>query len=175
MNIYGNHVFLRAVEEKDAELLLKMINSADIEYMLGGFSFPVSMEAQKKWIHELENTETTLRCMIVPYDTSNAVGTVILSNIDYKNGNAQVHIKLGEKFQGKGYGQESLALIIRYAWDELRLHLIYANVNGYNIPSQKVFEKLGFEKEGILRERIYKKGKYEDVFMYSLIKGEGNV
>lgn len=174
MNIYGNGVFLRAIEEDDAELLFSMINNADIEYMLGGFSFPVSMENQKNWIRQLKNTDTVLRCIIVSKDTGNAVGTIILSDIDYKNGNAQVHIKLGDTFQGKGYGSESLKLLIKYARDELRLHLIYANINSYNIPSQKLFEKLGFIKEGVLRDRIYKRGQYNDVFVYSLLVGMRN-
>ncbi len=60
--------------------------------------------------------------------------------------------------------------MVNYAFDELRLHCIYARVNDYNLPSRKMFEKCGFKKEGILRGRFYKQGKYVDVFSYSVLK-----
>ena len=100
---------------------------------------------------------------------SRAIGTVILSDIDYKNGNAEVHIKLIKDCQGKGYGTDIVKAIVKYSFEELRLHCIYSHINEYNVASKAMFEKCGFEKDGIIRDRIFKKGRYHNVFLYSIL------
>lgn len=171
MNLEGNNIILRAVELKDADLLLELINDSEIEYMIGGWSFPISSKNQIDWINSLENKTNTLRGIIEVKQTGVAIGTVILTDIDYKNGNAEIHIKLkSSEFGKKGYGTEAINTVVNYAFDELRLHLIHARVNNYNIASKNLFEKCGFVEEGILKDRFYKKGEYVDVVSYSIVK-----
>lgn len=172
MNIYGKHIVLRAISEADAPLLLQMINDPDTERMLGGSSVPVSMSAQQSWIQRQASNSDVLRCIIADRSAVEAgLGTVILSDIDRKNGCAQVHIKLGtENCRGKGYGTDALNTIVAYAFNEMRLHCIYADVLEYNVASQRLFEKCGFHKDGILRDRVFKGGTFVDVYTYSRLK-----
>ena len=171
MNIQGNKVLLRALEPKDNQMLLKIINDEATEYMLGGWSFPVSQKSQEDWMNNLKNQSDTLRCAIDVNDS--AVGVVMLTSIDYKNGNAEVHIKLAvDNVRGKGYGTDALQTIIGYAFHELRLKCVYARVSKHNVISQRIFEKCGFTEEGILKSRIYKKGTYIDVVSFSIINDE---
>ena len=169
MNILGEKVILRAISMEDSQLLLDLINDDDTESMLGGYSFPVSAEQQKRWIAELSTRTDILRCIVACKDDVNVgVGTVILSDIDYKNGTAQIHIKLASNIgRGKGFGTDAVNTMVKYAFKELRLHCVYADVLEYNIPSQKLFAKCGFEKDGVLRARVYKNGKYVNVFSFS--------
>ncbi len=169
MNLVGEKVILRALEAGDGRFLLDLINDPSIEYMLGGWSFPVSPEAQQKWLDNLLNDKNTLRCVVCGSNDYKAVGVVMLTDIDWKNGNAEIHIKLDKEAGGKGYGTDAIRTMVGYAFNELRLHLIYANVNSFNIVSQKLFEKCGFWRDGVLRQRIYKKGKFEDVVAFSII------
>lgn len=175
MNIYGEHIVLRAISEEDAPLLLQMINHPDTERMLGGASFPVSLSAQRDWIQRQSGNDELLRCIIAERTREEVgLGTVILSDIDRKNGSAQVHIKLGvENCRGKGYGTDALNTIVRYGLEEMRLHCIYADVLEYNTASQKLFEKCGFQRDGLLRGRIYKGGKYINVVTYSYLNEDG--
>lgn len=166
MNIAGENILLRAIEAKDCDLLREMMNDSETEYLLGGWSFPVSKEDQQNWFESQQNSKNTLRVMIETGD--NTVGTAILSDIDYKNGSAQIHIKLyGTETRHKGYGTKAITALCNYAFNELRLHCIYAEVSQHNIPSQKLFTKCGFEQEGVLRDRLYKKGKYINVLVFS--------
>ena len=160
MNLIGEKVVLRALEAKDGNLLLDMINDPTIEYMLGGWSFPVSPEAQQIWIDNLLNEKNTLRCVICDRDGEKSVGVIMLTDIDWKNGNAEIHIKLDKNARGKGFASDAVRTIVRYAFEELRMHLIYANVNDFNTASKMLFEKCGFVAEGVLRHRIFKKGKF---------------
>ena len=176
MNIIGEKTILRAITMSDAPFLNTLINDPETEKMLGGHSFPVSMEAQEKWIAEQMGKTNILRCVIADKrNQSEGLGTVILSDIDTTNGVAQIHIKMDvEKGRGKGYGTDAVRSMVRYAFDTLRLHCVYAEILEYNIPSQKLFQKCGFTKDGVLRARAYKNGKYVDVFSYSILSEEQN-
>lgn len=171
MNIQGKKVVLRAISMKDAGLLMELINDAETEKMLGGSSFPVSLEGQEKWIATQTGRTDVLRCIVALKETEEGIGTVILSDIDTKNGIAQVHIKMDkQRGRGKGYGADALNVIVNYAFDEMRLNCIYADVLEYNTVSQKLFEKCGFHRDGVLRSRVYKGGRYNNVISYSRLK-----
>ena len=172
VNIVGERVYFRAVELEDKELLLEMMNDEETEHNLGGWSFPTSNLNQEEWIRSIRNEANILRCIIVHKEEQLSLGTIILTDIDYKNGNAEIHIKLSKQVRSKGYGVESIRLLTCYAFEELRLHCIYAHVNSYNNASIKLFEKCGFSKEGILRDRIFKQGNYHGIYSYSLLKGD---
>ena len=115
-----------------------------------------------------------LRCTIVLRDNiDEGLGTIILSDVDNKNGVACVHIKMDkEKGRGKGYGTDALKAIIRYTFNEMRLNCICANVLEQNVLSQRLFEKCGFVKEGILRSRVYKNGHFINMISYSILKND---
>lgn len=171
MNIQGNSVVLRAITMKDANLLMELINDAETEKMLGGSSYPVSLEEQEKWIGAQSGRTDVLRCIVALADNGEGIGTVILSDIDPKNGVAQVHIKLDKNLgRGKGYGTDALNTIVSYAFNEMRLNCVYADVLEYNTVSQKLFEKCGFHRDGVLRSRVFKGGSYINVVSYSRLK-----
>lgn len=170
MNIVGEKILLRAIEFKDTDMLLEIINDPQTEHSLGGWSFPVSELTQKKWIENLNSNKETLRCVIEERYEGKAIGTVILSKIDYKNAHAEIHIKLTSKAQGKGFGTDTINTMVKYAFEELRLNCVYAQINSFNQPSKKLFEKCNFIEEGVLKKRIYKKGTFSDVHILSIIK-----
>ena len=171
MLIKGEKVLLRAIELGDADVLRQMINDEDIECMTLGYSFPVSQHQQIKWIENLSNEKSVFRAII---DVDGvAIGTIILSNIDLKNGTAEIHAKLSKASQrGKGYGTDAMMALLGYAFYELRLNCVYCQIKEDNIASQRMCEKCGFVKEGRLRARSYRKGRYYDFYEYSVLKDE---
>lgn len=171
LNIFGKQIVLRAISSEDVELLLDLINDPETEKMLGGSSFPVSKADQIRWIDSQIGRTDVLRCIVAQnVEEKIGLGAVILSDINYRNGSAQVHIKMDkEKGRGQGYGTDALNTIVGYAFKELRLNCLYAEVLEYNKISQSLFEKCGFKREGILRSRVFKDGAYVDVVMYSIL------
>lgn len=174
MLINGEKIVLRAIEREDNVVLLALINDPETEMMLGGSSWPVSEREQIQWYEQLEKNRNILRGIVALKDDSKAIGTVILSDIDHKNGTAQIHIKMtaGEA-RGKGYGTDAVKTLVGYAFRELRLNCIYAEILSYNTPSVKLFEKCGFQKDGVLRARVYKNGQFVNVYSYSVLKDDG--
>ena len=168
MIIYGDKVLLRAVEEADNQLLLSLINDPDTEMMLGGSSWPVSEAEQLKWFEHQERSRDVLRCIVALKEDGKAIGTIILSDIDQKNATGHIHIKMSKDGgRGKGYGTDAVNTMVQYAFEELRLNCIYANILSYNEASIKLFERCGFKRDGVLRQRVYKKGKFIDLLAYS--------
>ena len=170
MIIHGDKVVLRAVEESDNAMLLSLINDPDTEMMLGGSSWPVSEAEQLKWFEHQERSRDVLRCIVALQEDGKAIGTIILSDIDQKNATGHIHIKMSKDGgRGKGYGTDAVNTMVQYAFEELRLNCIYANILSYNEASIKLFERCGFKKDGVLRQRVYKKGKFVDMLAYSKI------
>lgn len=174
MNIEGEKIVLRALDARDTQFLYDLINDPETEKMLGGSSLPVSLEQQKNWIASQAGRVDVVRCVVADRENlEEGLGTVILSDIDRKNGVAQIHIKMERtRGRGKGYGTDALRTIVQYAFKEMRLNCIYAEVLCYNEPSQKLFQKCGFKRDGLLRSRVYKGGEYVDVISYSILKKE---
>lgn len=171
MYIQGEKVLLRAIELDDLEILRAMINDADVESMMWGYSFPVSENEQRNWINSLSNNDTVFRGIIEA--EGRGIGEIILTDIDLRNGNSEIHIKLaGKEVRGKGYGTDAVKALVTYCFNELRLNCVYCRIKDDNIASQKLFSKCGFIKEGVLRERVYKNGGYHDFYEYSILKGE---
>ncbi len=170
MFISGEKIVLRAVEEKDNAMLLSMINDPDTEIMLGGSSWPVSETEQSKWFEYQGRNQAVLRCIVALQDDGKAIGTIVLSDIDMKNATGQIHIKLSKDGgRGKGYGTDAVKTMIQYAFEELRLNCIYANILSYNEPSIRLFEHCGFKRDGVLRQRVFKKGNFVDMLSYSIV------
>ena len=65
MNIYGNQVYLRAIEDEDLELLRELQNSQEIEYMCGAWDLPLSKNRQQAWFKMLLQRDDEFRFMIV--------------------------------------------------------------------------------------------------------------
>lgn len=165
MNIYGENVYLRAICVDDIEGLIDMINDPDDEFMVGGWSFPVSIEKQRDWVLKktLSDDLNNLRLAVCLNQSSELVGFVSLTSIDYKNGTAEIGVKILKKFRGKSVAKESIRLILEYGIDELRLVTIYSIINSHNEKSVNFFKKLGFNYEGLLKSRLYKRGGRVDV------------
>lgn len=162
-------LLLRAIEERDAEVLMELINDPEVENSVCGWSYPVSLSAQKKWIENLSN-DTAVRYAI---EINGSVkGVIIISAIDMKNRTANMNIKLLKNVRGNGFATRAVKLIISYCFNELNMHCLTANVIERNIKSRKLWEKLGFCQDGILRERIYKNGSYHNIIAFSLLRKE---
>lgn len=99
----------------------------------------------------------------LPEDPGRVVGTIALSSIVMGAFHSCfLGYKLDQACLNRGYMTEAIGLVTEYAFGELQLHRIEANVMPWNAPSLRVLEKNGYEREGISREYLYINGKWED-------------
>ncbi len=173
MIIKYEDITLRAIEIEDLELIREMINDPEIENMTGGGGLPVSKYQQENWFKSLGNRNNEVRLMIETEDCG-TIGMVMLTDIDYRNSTAQFHSKIAtsKNIRGKGYGTKATNALVEYGFNQLNLNCIYSHIIEYNIASQRVKEKCGFKKDGVLRKRVYKNGKYHNIVVWSILKSE---
>ncbi|MCX0409593.1 GNAT family N-acetyltransferase [Clostridium perfringens] len=97
-----------------------------------------------------------------------------LYNIDFYSNNTEIGYTIEKNFWGKGVASECIKAIENFAFEILDMNRIIAMIDSNNISSIKLSEKLGFHKDGILREHYYNKSKdkYINIWVYSLIKSD---
>ena len=170
MKIDANTVVLRAIEAYDLDLLCDIINDPSIEMMTGGYCFPVSKDRQKRWFENYDQ-QKDLRCMI-EIKNGATIGMIMLTDIDWKNRTGQLHQKIKARIKDRKKGDifDAMMGFLNYAFNELGLECVYGTVLEYNLLSRKLAMKCGLKEEGVLRNRIYKNGKYHNLIANSVIK-----
>ncbi|MBQ3080487.1 MAG: GNAT family N-acetyltransferase [Clostridia bacterium] len=100
------------------------------------------------------------------------IGTIGYMWYQRENNSCEVGYSLARAHWGRGYMTEALKAVIAYSFKTLRIHRVEAQHETDNLASGRVMEKCGMTKEGTLRGRLYNKGKYVDVHVYSILREE---
>jgi RimJ/RimL family protein N-acetyltransferase len=98
------------------------------------------------------------------------IGSVTLFHLEFEHHRAEIGYALGREFWGQGYMGETLTAVINYAFDVLEFHRIEADVDPRNAASVRTLERLGFQREGYLRERWQVNGEIQDAYFYGLLR-----
>jgi RimJ/RimL family protein N-acetyltransferase len=109
---------------------------------------------------------------IAGVDDDRVIGTCTLSHLEAAQLRAEVGYTLGRAHWGKGLMGEALVLLLDFAFGELRLRRIEADVDPLNAASVRTLERLGFQREGLLRERWFVGGVPQDSYFYGLLQRE---
>jgi len=170
-------VYLRAFELDDYKKSAFWRNNIDVKKNLGGNNHFVSSEREKKWIeNSIFNDKNDIKLAICKKENDEYIGNVNLTNINWINRNAEFSIFIGETNDwGKGYATTATMLMLTFGFYQQNLHKIYLTVLENNITAMHIYTKLGFVKEGILRDEIYKNGEYNNMVLMSILKNEFSV
>jgi len=168
----GQKVYLRPLERADAPLLQQWINDPEVTRTLLAYQ-PINLAAEERWLDELDKTDHDVVLGIAIACTDTLIGAVGLHRIDYKNRHAQFGIMIGDRHEWhKGYGAEATALMVAYAFDTLNLNRVYLHVYVTNPYARRIYEKVGFQTEGILRQESYREGGYVDAVAMAILRGD---
>lgn len=164
MKIKGKVVTLRAIELDDLELLSEWANSPETWQNLVGWHFPYSKLSTEQYIKSINNNSMDYQNLAIDTEDLGLVGTINLVDIDWKNRNASTGIMLGDKeSRGKGYAIDAVMTIMRYAFKELNLNRLDAEMIAYNDRSINFYtRKCGWLTEGKRKDWIYRDGTYHD-------------
>ena len=126
-----------------------------------------------RWLEEVQKAENTLAFAIRPVEGDGLIGTLELDGILWTHGVCGIGIAIGDRANwGQGYGTEAAGLALAFAFDELNLHRVQATVFSTNERSIALFEKLGFQREGVFREFLHRDGDRYDMLLYGLLDRE---
>lgn len=172
MNIQGNIVTLRAIEDADCDAINRWSNSPELWRWLGGWHFPYSNNNTRNWISNIDNNDQRNQVFAIDTVDKGVIGTANLVNIDWKNRNAFHGMMLGDvDTRGKGYALDTVMAIMRYAFDELGLQRLDGDLIAYNKSSLTFYiEKCGWELEGVKKNWFYRNGEFHDKIVVGITK-----
>lgn len=164
----GATIQIRKFERQDIPKKVEWINNPNNNQFLH-YDIPISVCRTEKWF-EMHIGDDTRFDAIIEVDGV-PVGTIGLLSIDKKNSKAEYYIALGEeKYKGKGIAKQASEMILEYGFITLKLNRIYLLTEDENIVAQKLFERIGFVKEGLIRQDIFSHGRYVNRIMYGLLR-----
>jgi UDP-4-amino-4,6-dideoxy-N-acetyl-beta-L-altrosamine N-acetyltransferase len=169
--IHGQKTRLRRIEREDIPTFVRWFNDPEVREFLV-INRPISMAEEEQWFErQLQASDTEIFCI----ETSDGVhiGNIGLHDIDLRHRHAEMGIVLGEKdYWSQGYGSDAIRTLLRFAFDEMNLHRVFLKVYEDNPRAIRAYEKCGFQHEGRLRQAIYRKGRYYDELLMSVLRHE---
>lgn len=164
---------LRELNKGDLSTINMWRNDQELIKNLGApFRF-IGPEVDERWYENyMNNRSTAVRCVVVN-ETDCVLGLVSLISIDQLNQTAELHIMIGDTDnQGKGIGSFAVKKMLKHAFYNLNLQRVELTVLEDNERAKHLYEKCGFQIEGVKRKSNYKNGKFVDMWMYSILKDE---
>lgn len=135
--------------------------------------FPMTVGSLEDFVSGANRGNTSIVFAVDEKETGRHIGNISLQSIDYINRQAEIAFLFGEKeMWGKGYATRAAKLLINQAFMELGLNRIYFGTAEDNIGMQRVGEKLNFKVGGILRQALYKHGRYVNIVQFDLLREE---
>lgn len=133
------------------------------------------IEQAHAWLARMRDEQASasaLQLMLQRHDDARVIGTCTLFKLDFDNRRAEIGYTLASEFWGQGYMHEALAALLDHGFDALKLHRVEADIDPRNAPSARVLHRLGFQREGRLRERWQVAGEVSDSDIYGLLAPE---
>jgi len=165
---------IRLVLDSDLPALMEVNSNEEVTALL---PYPTWRSAQdaEAWLHRMRGIEATglaLQFVVVLRSAETAIGTCLLFRFDEGSARAELGYALGRAHWGQGFMQEALNALLGSAFATMGLRRLEAEVDTANVSSARLLQRLGFTKEGLLRQRWVTKGKAKDVEMYGLLRNE---
>lgn len=167
-------------------IILRRLRMADAEDLFAYASDPeVARHVVWDTHRSIEDSKSFLGSVIEQYNNGmvsswgieeRASGTLIGTcgfvywNIDHAR--AEIGYALGRPYWGRGYMTEAAGRITAFGFESMKLNRVEARCEVPNVGSARVMQKIGMSYEGILRQQMFVKGKYQDLMMYSILRSE---
>ncbi|KAJ3731083.1 acyl-CoA N-acyltransferase [Lentinula guzmanii] len=161
-----NNLRIRAVHNTDIIKLHDLWNDLRVQKTLSpAHVIPLGIKFEdtlRSWV-----SDSLLYCIIETKADSECIG-----KCKAKNQDARLGLALLPEFWGRGYATEIVGFVVDYAFRELALHRITLNVFESNVRAIRVYEKIGFVREGVQRKANWMEGRWEDVIWMAILREE---
>ncbi len=162
-------VALRKLHRNDLDRMVELANNEKISVNLRDqFPHPYTRNDGTRFLKMLDSNDQLI-VFAIDYEGEYAGNIGLVLETDVYRKSAEIGYFLGEPYWNKGIMTKAVNLTVTHAFESLKLIRIHCGVYEYNKASQRVLQKCGFEKEGIFKKAIYKKGQIWDEIRYAKI------
>jgi diamine N-acetyltransferase len=172
LKLNGEHIYLRALEPKDLEVLYKWENNPAIWKVSNTFAPFSKFVLEQYLVNAHEDIFTTKQIRLMVCLTNNEpIGTIELFDLDVHHARIGIGIMIDEKAENKGYASMALDLLCDYCFEALLVKQIYCNISAGNEKSLHLFKKMGFTEIGLKKQwNKIAQNRFEDEWILQLIK-----
>jgi RimJ/RimL family protein N-acetyltransferase len=147
----GDLVYLRPLEREDFSSIVRWSADPEVSRLVDG-GVPETMEECEEWYRSAKSDRYHQIMAIVTRDGDYLIGDIELNHITWRNGHAEMRIRIGEKDRwDHGFGTDAVRTLMQYVFERLRLNRLYLRVYRDNGRAVACYQKCGFKKEGVLR------------------------
>ncbi len=128
---------------------------------------------KKRFEQMVYRPSPTARDFEIHTKDGNLIGVAYIADISAHHRHCRLGVTIGDRdCWGRGYGRESLELLLSYCFDKMRLHRVSTETFEYNAAWKKLVQDTGFKKEGVEREYLYRDEEFWDKENYALLETE---
>lgn len=168
----SERLIFRQFTKKDAETLFKIRSNPEVmKYMdiIAMKSLPEAKTLIKSFLHDFRNKKGITWAIEVK-DEKKMIGSFAFWRIIKNHCRAEFGYSLLPAHWGKGYMEETFRTLIGYAFKNMGIHSLEANVNPGNDRSIRLLERFGFRKEAYFRENFFNNNAFTDSVIYCLLE-----
>jgi RimJ/RimL family protein N-acetyltransferase len=159
---------LRALEPGDLAHTLVWVNDPEITRFTGTL-FPIGSQEHEEWYRQLVH-DPTRRAFALEAPDGRYVGNGGFRDIQAIPRKAEIWLYIGDRVrQNAGLGRAAITELVRFGFDRMNLHRIWARVFCYNEPALRAFKACGFVPEGVLRDDSFRDGRYHDSHILAIL------
>ncbi|HFJ9437530.1 MULTISPECIES: GNAT family N-acetyltransferase [Bacillus] len=163
---------LETFNKSDFKQLMGWIDSEEflIQWSGNAFAYPLNEQQLENYIESLN----TLVFKVIDEESKKVVGHISLGQIDNINKSARIgKVLVGDtKMRGRSIGKHMMKAVLQIAFEELKLHRVTLGVYDFNTSAISCYEKIGFVKEGLLRESKKVGETYWNLWEMSMLEYE---
>jgi RimJ/RimL family protein N-acetyltransferase len=167
-------VYLRGPERDDIPLFIAWMNDYRTSRTLA-IRAPLSGPLEEAWFERMLADQGKGGYFFVAALVADdrPIGTIGLFDLDLLNGSAGLGLAIGEAAdRGLGHGTDMLRAVLGFGFGFLRLERIWLDVYDFNRGARRVYERVGFVHEGILRRAVFREGRHADVHRMAILADE---
>ena len=169
----GERIQLRRHDPKNYGLYAEWYGDPEVWNLTSWARAPLGRSDVKRLFEEREMSTTDDSFAIHPNGVSEPVGVVSLMNLSEANLSAELSVIVGRPDdRSLGYGSEAIAMIVRYAFEDLGLNRVGLSVFDFNDAAIATYERLGFVHEGRLRRAVKREDGFRDALLMSVLRDE---
>ncbi len=174
VDISTKRLTLRFLSAADLPALYEIYSHPEVTRYLSWPAWTDIAQAQQMLMDADEGyrTRSALHLGIERRADHKFIGTCSLFHFHVPSRRAEIGYALGRSYWGEGYIQEALQALLHYAFQTLDLNRLEADIDPRNPASARTLERLGFQKEGHLRERWIVNDEISDTWLYGLLRRE---
>jgi RimJ/RimL family protein N-acetyltransferase len=166
---------LSAFTPADVSQLVPLANHREIAATTLAIPHPYTEDDARRFLAlvELEHRNGSALTLAIRLAAGQPlVGAIGLKDIDDVHAQAELGYWVGVEWWGRGIATEAARAVLAYAFDCRGLNRVAAHYMVRNPASGVVLERVGMRREGVLRQRVLKEGRFEDVVLYAILRSD---